>query len=125
MPRSKVRGRRRSESLRDHAARHPIPRAARWVGLVVVRFRVNHNRRTVGQERVRAVLERDLGVLQLSFSLAIGSDREILYVARVMSVRIIEPVFLVLRVEMTTGRLEIRPFAFGDLVAMNCVLSRG
>src|ERR1700756_1748127 len=76
--------------FRDHPTSNAVPRVSCGIGLIVVGLRVHHDRRTVGQQRMRAVLERDIGILQLSLRLAVGSYREILHVAGMMSFGIVE-----------------------------------
>src|ERR1700756_3675598 len=110
--------------FRNHSTSNAVPRVPRGIGLIVVGLRVHHDRRTVGQQRKRAVLERDIGILQLSLRLAVGSYCEVLHVAGVMSFGIVETMLLALGVEMPPGRLEVGPFAFRSLVEVDGVFSR-
>jgi hypothetical protein len=85
---------------------------------------VDYNRRTsVTDEGVRTIFERCLFVFYSSTGFAIGPDREIRHVAGVVALWIIEPVLLILRIEMPTGRFEVGAFALGRLVKMDSVHS--
>ncbi len=58
-----------------------------------------------------------------AIGLALSVDGEVLHVPGVVTVGTIEPVFLALRIEVPSGRFEVRTFALGNLVKVDGVLS--
>src|SRR5581483_7199570 len=51
----------------------------------------------------------------------LGIHREVRHVSGVVALRIVQAMLLALRIEMRTGRLEIRRIALGVLMNMDCV----
>jgi hypothetical protein len=111
--------------FRDHTARYAVSRVARWVGLVVVGLGVNYDcRPAVAEQGVGTVRKGYVVVLKSeSVSFALSIDGEVLHIASVVAVGIIETVFLAIRIEMSTGRLEIGAFALGHLMEVEGMLS--
>ena len=72
---------------------------------------------------MRAVFQGDVLIFQMNFGLALGVDGEVLHIASVVAVGIVETVLLALRIEMSAGRFEVRPLALRDLVEMDGMLS--
>src|SRR4029077_6702911 len=109
----------------DDAAGDPSARISGWVGFVIVRGCMNHDRgAAVVEERIRAVAERNAHRMQGCFTCTIGSDFEIQQITNVRTIRIVFAVFLHARVEVASRGGERRPFALADGVNVNSVSAR-
>src|SRR5438477_2951144 len=72
---------------------------------------------------MRAVFESDIVVFEMGGRFSIGANGEVLHIAGVVAFGIIETMLLVLGIEVSTGRFKIRPFALGNLMEVDGVLS--
>ena len=61
-------------------------------------------------------------IVEIDRSFALGVDGEIVHVSGVVSVRVLQPMLLGVRIEVRPGGLEVGSFALGDGMKMNCVL---
>ena len=69
------------------------------------------------------VAQVDIFILHAKFCFAVLAHGEIRVIAGVMAFRIVEAVFLVIRIEMRPRRLEVRRFALGILMEVQGVLT--
>src|SRR5580700_7770283 len=92
------------ELLGDYAAGDAIAGVAGGIGLHVIGFGVDDNRRAaVAEQRVAiGTLEGNVFVHEADLGPAFGVDRKILHVAGVVAFGIIESVFFVFGIEMWT-----------------------
>ena len=72
---------------------------------------------------MRAVFQSHVFVNELSRSLAVRSDREILHVAGMVAVGTVEAVLLAFGIEMSAGRFEVGGFALRHLMKVQGVFS--
>src|SRR3954464_8841309 len=85
---------------------------------------MNHNRRSIRQQRMRALFQRDIRIFQSRLRLSICTHGEVLHVTSVMAVWAIEPVLFAFWIEMSARGFEVRPFALGRLMKVDSVLPR-
>ncbi len=110
--------------LRDHAAGNAVARVAGGIGLVVVGFGVDDDcGAPVAEQRMRAVAESHVVVLQFRIGLAFRVDGKVLHVPGVVAFGILEPVLLGFGIEMRASRFKIGAIALGSLMKVNGVFS--
>jgi len=79
----------------------------------------------IAEERVGAVAERHIFILQFRIGLAFGVDGEVQHVAGMMALGVLQAVLLAVGIEMRAGRLEVGGVAFGVLMEVNGVFAGG
>lgn len=79
----------------------------------------------VAEERVGVGAESYVFVLKSGAGLALSVDGEVVHVAGVMAIGIVESMLFIFRIEMRAGRFEIRRIAFGVLMKVDGVLAGG
>jgi hypothetical protein len=85
---------------------------------------MNHERRaTAGEDRIGPSANRYAFVRHGGFRGPIGRNGEVVHVAGVWALGILQAVLLVLRIEMPPGRREIRRITLGRLMDMNPVFA--
>src|SRR5262249_1517626 len=110
--------------LCNRSAGNPISGVPRRVGLHVVAFGVNNDRRAaIAEQRIRTFAERDILILELTAGLPVCIDAEIRHVASVVAFGVLQAVFFGTRIEVRSSRLKIRPFTLRNLMEMNGMLS--
>jgi hypothetical protein len=115
---------RRPPLLGNGAAGDPVTGVAGWVGLLVVRFRMDYDRRAaVAEERMAVISESDVFVLGTEFRFAIGANGEIGVIAGVVTFRILQTMLLSVGIEMRPRRLEIGRRANSVLVKVKRVFA--
>ena len=77
----------------------------------------------VAEERVGAVAQSYVVVLEFCIGLTIRVDDEVLHVASVVAFGILQAVLLAIGIEMRAGRLEVGGIALGVLVEVDGVLA--
>jgi hypothetical protein len=108
----------------DYAAGYAVAGVAGGIGLHVVGFGVDYEgRAAVAEQRVGAVGEGDVGILERNIGFTGCADGEVLHVSGVMAFGIVEAVFLAVGIEMRAGGFEIRSIAIGILVKVDGVLA--
>jgi len=108
----------------DYAAGDSIAGVSRRIGFHVIRFRVDDDRSSpVAEQRVSAVAERYVFILQRRVGFALYVNRKVLHIAGVMPIGILKTMLLAFRIEMRASRFEIRGIALGILMKVNGVLA--
>ena len=108
----------------DNAARDTWAGIARGIRLHVVGLAMHHEGGSaIAEQRMRVVPEIDAPVGDGRSGAALGIRGEVQHVARVMTLRVFEPMFLAIRIEVAPRRLEVGPFAFRNLMEVDGVLS--
>lgn len=79
---------------------------------------------TVAKERVGAIAQGYVFVFKRDVGLTCRADDNVLHVAGVVAVGILQSMLLVFRIEVRAGRLEVGSFALGVLMKVNAVLAR-
>lgn len=111
--------------LPDGPAGDSVPGIARGVGLHIVSFGVNdHGGATIAEDRVVVVTERDIRVRHRCLGRSVRSHREILHIASMSAVRVLQSVLLAIGIEVPASRLEIGRITFRVLMDVNGVLAR-
>ena len=75
----------------------------------------NNSRTAVREQRVRIATQVYILVEKIDRGFAFAVDREVIHVARMMAIWILQPVLLAVGIEVWTGRLEIRPVTLRHL----------
>ena len=110
--------------LRDYAAGYAVAGVAGGIGLHVVGFGVNDDcGAAVAEERVGAVAESYVFVIEFRGSFAFGVDGEVQHVAGVMAFGILQAVLLGVGIEMRAGGFEVGGIALGILMKVDSVLA--
>jgi len=112
------------ELLCDNAAGDAVAGVAGRIGLVVVGFGVDYDGgAAVAEQRMRAVAEGYVVVLELRAGVAFLIDGEVLHVAGVVAIGIVESVLPGFGVEVRAGGFEVRGIALGVLMKVDGVLA--
>jgi len=112
--------------LRDYAAGDAVAGVAGGIGLHVVGFGVDHDRRAaVAKERVGAVTEGYIFVFHGGIGFAFHVDSEVQHVAGVVAFGVLESVLLAFGIEMRARGLEVWPIALWILMKVDGMLARG
>src|SRR5678816_3705525 len=102
---------------RDRAAGDTCARVSRRIGLHVVSFLVNDERRAAIREKpIRPIAQHYAHVSQRLVRCSFRAHREIKHVAGMWPFRILQTMHFAVRVEMWTSRFEARPFTFSHLM---------
>jgi hypothetical protein len=110
--------------LDDHATGDAGARIARGIALHVVRTRVDHQRgSTVAENRMGVVAHGNSGRNHGRLRRPIRSHREIRHVARVRTIRILQPMLLHVWVQVWTRGSERRTFALRRCVYVDPVIA--
>jgi hypothetical protein len=110
--------------LRDHTAGDAVAGVAGGIGLHVVGLGMDYDRSAaVAEERVGAVAESYVCVLQFCICLAFGVYGEVVHVTGVVAVGIFQAVLLVFGIEVRAGRFEVGGLALGVLMKVDGVLT--
>src|SRR5271170_4182560 len=110
--------------LCDYAAGYAVAGVAGGIGLHVVGFCVDDDRRAaVAEERVRAVAQGYVGVLEGSIGFAVGADGQVQHVAGVMAFGVLQSVLLAVGIEVRACGFKIGSIALGVLVDVDAVLA--
>jgi hypothetical protein len=110
--------------LRYYATGDAVARVAGGVGLHVIRFRMNHDcGASVGEERVRAVRESDVFVLDACVRFSFHIHREVQHVSGMVAFGILQPVLLTVGIEVWACGLEIGSIALGILMKVDGMLA--
>jgi FKBP-type peptidyl-prolyl cis-trans isomerase FklB len=80
-------------------------------------------RASVAEERMAVAAKRDVFVLQLEMRLAVRAHREVGIVAGVMALRIFQPMFLPVGIEVASRRLEVGGIALRVLMKVDGVFA--
>lgn len=113
--------------LRYHSAGNAIAGVSRGIGLHVVFFGMNDQRRsTIAEERmaIARVSQIDVGVSEFHGGFAVRVDGEVHHIPGVVALGILQAVFLAVRVKVRAGGLEVGTIALGVLVKMDAVYAR-
>src|SRR6266550_2769819 len=87
-----------------HTTSDAVPRVPGRIGFHVVSLGMDNQRRSaVAENRVAVGPPIHVSVHQMRFCLSVSVHREVLHVPRVVTFRILEPVLLVVRIEMGTS----------------------
>ena len=78
----------------------------------------------VAEQRMGAVTESHLFILELGIGLALSIDGKVLHIPGVVAIGIVESVLLALGIEMPAGGLEVGAIALGRLMKVDSVLAR-
>src|SRR5580700_3210608 len=112
--------------FRNHTAGNSITRVACGVGLLVVSLCVNDEGCASSAEQRMAVgAEVDIFIIPLEMRFAIGVRREVGIVAGMVAFRIIQSMLFPVRIEMRSGRLEVRSVATCVLMEMDGMFAGG
>lgn len=108
----------------NYAAGYAVAGVSGGIGLHIVGFGVDYDGgAAVAEERVGAVGQGYVVVLQLGVGDASIVDVEVFHVASVMTFGILEAVLLAIGIEVRAGGFEVRAVAFGILVKVDSVLA--
>ena len=108
----------------DHTTGDAIAGVAGGIGLHIVGFRVDYDRRpAIAEERVGVRAEVYVFILQFRVGLAFGVYREVQHVAGVMAFGALQAVLLALGVKVRTCGFKIRPIALRRLMKVDAVLA--
>lgn len=109
--------------LLDHSASDPVPGVPRWIRPHVIGLGVNNDgSASIAEERMAVAAEIHVLIEQIDRCFALGVDREIVHVAGMMPVGILQPMLLAVGIKVRPGRFEVWPLALGDRMKMNCML---
>ncbi len=110
--------------FRNHAAGDAVSGVARGIGLLVVGLGVDNERCTaITEYRVAVVAPVDILIKNMEMRFAVRTRGEVGVVAGVVALRILQSMFLSVRIEMRPGRLEVGGVAFRILMKMDGMLA--
>lgn len=78
----------------------------------------------IAEKRMTVAAKIHILTKQFHRRLALRINREVVHVAGVMPIRILQPVLLAIRIKVRPCRFEVRSLALGHRMKMDCVLPR-